>query len=157
MESVSSAERDENGDPNLPDFKIERYAMEYYEEYTKKATNALTAFASSLTPQKPVVVTYFDEAHELKLSYWMLLRLLNNQDREIPMWAVFMGTHSSITYSSPAPRDGECSDSAWLTISYILYNIQCLLYDCARNSSVCWSHTSLLASIRTSYVKIDLW
>ena len=121
MESVSSAERDENGNPNIPDW-IERYAREYYEEYTKGATNALTTFTSSLTPQNPVVVTYFDEAHELKLSYWMLLRLLTNQDRETPMWAVFMGTQSSITYLSPAPQDSECSDSTSSTISYTIYS-----------------------------------
>ncbi len=111
MTSVSSAERDENGKPNIPNFKIDEYAKEYYTAYTKEATNDLTAFVCKRIPQKPVVVTYFDEAHELKLSYWMLLRLLSYQDHATPMWAVFMGTQSSITYLSPASQDSECSDS----------------------------------------------
>ena len=72
----------------------------------KTATEALAKFASTLT-KKPVVVTYFDEAHELKLSYWMLLRLVANQDPKTSMWYVFMGTQSSITTLNPAPQDSE--------------------------------------------------
>jgi hypothetical protein len=112
MTPSSSAERNAKGDPNIPDSKIDQYAKEYYEQYTKKATEDLTTFITSLTPQKPVVVTYFDEAHELKLSYWMMLRILNVQNRGTPMWAVFMGTQSSIIYLSPAPKDSESSDLA---------------------------------------------
>ena len=148
MAPSSSAERDEKGYPKPSDFKIDKCAKQYYEDYIKEATEALTMFASSLTPQKPVVVMYFDEAHELKLSYWKLLRLLNVQDRETPMWAVFMGTQSSIIYSSPAPRDSECSDFD-LEVDDILYNIQFALYDCVLKSNVFWNHTLLSALIRT--------
>ena len=117
MAPSSSAEHDEKGHPDIPDYKIDQYAKEYYEKYTRKATEDLTTFTSSLTPENPVVVTYFDEVHELKLSYWMLLHLLNVQDRKIPMWAVFMGTQSSIIYLSPAPKDSECPDLTQPTIS----------------------------------------
>jgi hypothetical protein len=75
----------------------------------KTATENLANYTSSLT-KKSVVVTYFDEAHELKLSYWMLLRLVANQNPKTPMWYVFMSTKSSITTLNLAAQDSESSD-----------------------------------------------
>jgi hypothetical protein len=94
----TSPHRNGNGDPDRADFSTVQVARGFYDKHMKSSTKALATFVSSLLPQKPVVVTYFDEAHELKLSYWILLRLVASQDHKIPMWYVFMGTQSSITY-----------------------------------------------------------
>jgi hypothetical protein len=80
----------------------------------KAATEELADYISSLV-KKSVIVTYFDEAHELKLSYWMLLRLVANQNPKTPMWYVFMGTQSSITILNPSPQKSESSDSTQLS------------------------------------------
>ena len=48
-------------------------------------------------------MTYFDEAHELQILFWILLRLLSHQPLATAMWYVFMGTKSSISYFSPSP------------------------------------------------------
>ena len=101
-----SPKRDKNGDPDNPDYSIEAHAKNFYAQYMKTATENLANYASSLT-KKSIVVTYFDEAHELKLSYWMLLRLVANQNSKTPMWYVFMGTQLSITTLNPAPQDSE--------------------------------------------------
>jgi hypothetical protein len=52
-------------------------------------------------------VTYFDEAHELALRFWVLLRLLANQSSSQKMWYIFMGTKSSMNYFVPHRKDGQ--------------------------------------------------
>lgn len=68
------------------------------------ATENLMQFVSGLSPGgNPLCVTYFDEAHELGLRYWIMLRLLQVQKSSTRMWYVFMGTKSSVSYYAPAP------------------------------------------------------
>jgi hypothetical protein len=66
-------------------------------------------FISGLFPEneKALCVTYFDEAHELGLRLWVMLRLLQYQPLEVGMWYIFMGTKSNITYYAPRPKDRE--------------------------------------------------
>ena len=65
-------------------------------------------FVKNLFPETdPLCVTYFDEAHELELSFWVLLRLLQAQEPSTRMWYVFMGTKSSISYYAPTPENRE--------------------------------------------------
>lgn len=54
-----------------------------------------------------VVVTYFDEADGLDTLFWVLLRLLSNQDEFTEMWYIFMATKASINYFNPATENSE--------------------------------------------------
>jgi hypothetical protein len=105
--SHTSPKRNDKGDPDRSDFNVMETAKQCYDEFMKSSTKSLAAFVNQLFPKTPLVVTYFDEAHELKLSYWMLLRLASSQDHKIPMWYASMGTQSSLTYLSPSPQDSE--------------------------------------------------
>jgi hypothetical protein len=72
----------------------------------RAAVEALMEFLTNLYGgEQPLCVTYFDEAHELKMRFWILLRLLSHQPRMMRMWYVFMGTKSSISYFTPPSRD----------------------------------------------------
>jgi len=106
-------------EPGQANVGIHEYAVEYYKHYAQKATEDLATFASSLTPQKPVVVTYFDEADELKVSFWILLRLIIKQAEKTCMWYVFVGTELDISLLTPAPTpdQSESLDFTYLTIS----------------------------------------
>jgi hypothetical protein len=92
-----------------PESDLHKAVMKLYYEITGPATQKLLAFISRLFPKnkKPLCVTYFDEAHELRLRLWAMLRLLQHQLLDVGMWYVFMGTKSSISYYSPAPKDRE--------------------------------------------------
>ena len=81
---------------------INDFAQSAYVAITKNATKDLMRF---LYPSQ--CVTYFDEAHGMGRTLWVLLRLLQYQDKRLGMWCIFMGTKSSITYYAPGPSDSE--------------------------------------------------
>src|SRR5580700_5199244 len=90
----TSPRRNKEGQPNKMGFDVESTAKRCYDSYAKQATENLVKFVTALSPQKSLLVTYFDEAHELELLFWILLRLLTNQDKSVSMWYVFMCTKS---------------------------------------------------------------
>ena len=105
--SGTSPKRGFDGEPDRP-YNSVAIARRYYEQGTMKATTDLMEFIQSLSSDKqPLCVTYFDEAHELGVSFWVMLRLLQAQDVSVGMWFVFMGTKSSISYYAPAPENCE--------------------------------------------------
>jgi len=107
-EGLKSPMRQADGLPDWSDFKSIDMARKHYGEFAKKATEDLMQFIQALSPGKnPLCVTYFDEAHELELRYWIVLRLLQAQASSTRMWYVFMGTKSSISYYNPAPENRE--------------------------------------------------
>jgi len=80
-------------------------------ERANVAVKALMNFLADLhSGQQPLCVTYFDEAHELDMRFWILLRVLSHQNPETMMWYVFMGTKSSINYFTPPL--GKCESSS---------------------------------------------
>lgn len=96
----------EKDDPMVYD--IEAKSRLLYEEEARGAVEALMSFLTDLhVGPSPICVTYFDEAHELGIQFWILLRLLSHQPLATEMWYVFMGTKSSISYFSPSPRHCE--------------------------------------------------
>ena len=59
----------------------------FYEE------EALMSFLTNLhVGPLPICMTYFDEAHELGIQFWILMHLLSHQPLATEMWYVFMGT-----------------------------------------------------------------
>ncbi|KAF8268647.1 hypothetical protein EI94DRAFT_1800166 [Lactarius quietus] len=77
----------------------------FYEE-AREAVEALMSFLTDLgVGSSPICVTYFDEAHELELWFWILMRLLSHQPLATAMWYVFMGTKSSVSYFSPSAQN----------------------------------------------------
>lgn len=79
----------------------------FYEE-ARVAVEALMSFLTDLgVGPSPICVTYFDEAHELELRFWILMRLLSHQPPATAMWYVFMGTKSSVSYFSPSAENCE--------------------------------------------------
>jgi hypothetical protein len=65
-------------------------------------------FLSSLQPSDDVVaVTYFDEAYNLDVLHWILMRLVHCQPQSARMWYVFMGTKSRVSYYAPSPVNSE--------------------------------------------------
>lgn len=91
-------------DPNRYDIETESKLLY---EGAQVAVDALMAFLANLFPgQQPLCVTYFDEAHELEMRFWILLRVLSHQHLKTMMWYVFMGTKLSISYFAPTP--GNC-------------------------------------------------
>lgn len=89
------------------DFNIESFAQKCHAEHAADAISDLVSFVTGLTPQKPLFVLYIDEARELKVSSWILLRLLGYQDRHTSMWAVLMDTKSSVSFFHPPPQNSE--------------------------------------------------
>jgi hypothetical protein len=61
-------------------------ARKFYELNAKKPAENLLQFISTVLPDEKLCVMYFDEAHELGASYWILLRLLYNQHVSTRMW-----------------------------------------------------------------------
>lgn len=106
-------------DKNAPHvYDIVDTSQKYYEG-ARVAVETLMAFLDSLYPgERPLCVTYFDEAHELQLLFWILLRLLSHQPTTIKMWYVFMGTKSSISYFTPPPGDSMSSNISPMLISH---------------------------------------
>ena len=89
-------------------YDIVAKSRKFYEEKARGAVEALMLFLNNLhVGPSPICVTYFDEAHELGIQFWILLRLLSHQPLAAEMWYVFMGTKSSISYFSPSPRNCE--------------------------------------------------
>ena len=80
-------------------------ARTLYNAVAQNETKTLMTTLSSLVPPQKLCVMYFDEAHELGLCFWTLLRLLHNQAASRGMWYVFMGTKSSLSYYAPRPAD----------------------------------------------------
>ncbi|KAF8515975.1 hypothetical protein BU17DRAFT_76734 [Hysterangium stoloniferum] len=91
-----SPRRTETGDlePMVPDAST--FAALSYGSDAKKVTEDLP---------RALCVTYFDEAHESDLCFWVLLRLLQYQESSTRMWYVFMGTKSSLSYYAPRPAN----------------------------------------------------
>ena len=88
--------------------KIQPKTKQIY-DVVKQAVGELMAFITENYGKQSLCVTYFDEAHELEILFWILLRLLNHQDMEKKMWYVFMGTKLNISYFIPAV--GDCASS----------------------------------------------
>lgn len=65
-------------------------------------------FLSRIRPHS-LCVTYFDEAHGMDSTLWVLLRLLQYQDMRLKMWCIFVETKSSTssTYYAPAPGPND--------------------------------------------------
>jgi len=102
-----SPRRNKNFGVEPENFNIEEFAQKCYTENAAEAVTDLVSFVTSLTPQKPLFVLYIDEARELKVSLWILLRLLGYQDRLTSMWTVLMDTKSSISYFHSPPQNSE--------------------------------------------------
>ena len=98
-DSPDSKARDPQTYPTPP------FAKRCYDSITKRSTEELMAFLSTVKGGA-LCVTYFDEAHELEASFWVLLRLLQNQASNIKMWYTFMGTKPSFSYYSPSQPTG---------------------------------------------------
>ena len=98
-DSPDSKARDPQTYPTPP------FAKRCYDAITKRSTEELMAFLSTVKGGA-LCVTYFDEAHELEASFWVLLRLLQNQASNIKMWYTFMGTKPSFSYYSPSQPTG---------------------------------------------------
>ena len=113
---------DKSPRPNDPDFRLARVIETksgLYHETAGRAVQDLMTFLTSLHPgQHPLCVTYLDEAHELGMRFWILLRLLSNQDLRMMMWTIFMGTKSSISYFTPPPGMSESSGLTCALISF---------------------------------------
>jgi hypothetical protein len=89
---------------DVPTYDIEAESRSLYQEEALGAVKALMSFLTDLHDSlSPICVTYFDEAHNLGIRFWILLRLLSHQPLATAMWYVFMGTKSSISYFSPLP------------------------------------------------------
>lgn len=105
-----SPKRGADGKPEDQNYSSVATAKIYRGYHAEKATVDLMSFVKNLFPRgNPLCVTYFDEAHELGLSFWILLRLLQAQEPSTRMWYVFMGTKSSISYYAPTPENREPS------------------------------------------------
>jgi len=66
---------EDKNDRNIYD--IVETSRTYYER-ARAAVEALQGFLASLYDTQPLCVTYFDEAHELQILFWILLRLLSS-------------------------------------------------------------------------------
>jgi len=98
--------RTKTGEPEPPDHDPTVTAERLYNTIVKKATADLTGFLDTIYT-RALSVTYFDEAHELGLCFWVLLRLLYNQESSIRLWYVFMGTKLSPSYYAPRPSNRQ--------------------------------------------------
>ena len=85
-------------------------SREFYKDHVKEAYENLMKFLSTVLPEKKICVMYFDEAHELGVLFWILLRLVQHQVPEpemepfrIQMWYTLMGTKSSVSFYAPRP------------------------------------------------------
>ena len=78
-----------------------------YRLFAQEATGKLMEFLSAILPGKMISIMYFDEAHELGMHFWILLRLVQHQLSSTKMWYIFMGTKSSISYYAPRPDKSQ--------------------------------------------------
>jgi hypothetical protein len=86
------------------------FATHLYTIHAAKATANLTQFIESLGlvgVNRTVCLTTFDESHKLGICYWILMRVLNAQRADIPMWYVFVGTRTGYQLYHPPPTEGE--------------------------------------------------
>ena len=110
QQTQSEAERPGSG-PERPHDKTDpgHDIVQTSEKFYKRARAAVEVLMEFLTNlyhgEQPLCVTYFDEAHELKTRFWIMLRLLSHQPKTTRMWYVFMGTKSSISYFTPPSQD----------------------------------------------------
>ena len=105
--------------PDAPGIDIVATARDFYNLHAKGATEALTEFVAALGGNEShLCVTYFDEADELDMQFWVLLCLLGNQDELTAMWYVFMATKSRVTYFAPMNKDCE----SFKVLKYIHYS-----------------------------------
>ena len=59
----------------------------FYEEEAQGAVEALMSFLTDLhVGPLPICMTYFDEAHELGIQFWILMCLLSHQPLATEMW-----------------------------------------------------------------------
>ncbi|KAF8525579.1 hypothetical protein BU17DRAFT_74439 [Hysterangium stoloniferum] len=115
--------RTETGDPEpmVPDAST--FAAWSNRSHAKKATEDLVKFLSTIQP-RALCVTYFDEAHELDLCFWVLLRLLQSQESSTRMWYVFIAPSQAfpitLTSDQPSPDlDKKQKEVARLLPPYI--------------------------------------
>lgn len=102
-----SSRRNKNFGVEPENIDIEDFARKCYTEHAADAITDLVSFVTGLTPEKPLFVLYIDEARELKVSLWILLRLLGYQEKLTSMWIVLMDTKSSLSYFHPPPQNSE--------------------------------------------------
>jgi hypothetical protein len=101
----------------MPVYDIVETSLTYYER-AQVAVESLLAFLASLYDKQPLCVTYFDEAHELQILFWILLRLLSHQPMTVTMWYVFLTTKPSVSYFTPAAAACVSSIFAHVFISH---------------------------------------
>jgi hypothetical protein len=88
---------------------IQQYAADIYCARVKMATENLVNFLAETYPQSnQLCVTYFDEVDTIDLLFWILLRVLSNQNEGVVMWYVFMATKSGVQDFSPRLKQCEC-------------------------------------------------
>jgi hypothetical protein len=84
---------------------VVKFATDIYGLDAKKATQDLMKFIVRLgSDQSAICLTYFDEATELGILFWIMQQLLSNQDEVTSMWYVFMMTKSSVDTFDPVPE-----------------------------------------------------
>lgn len=103
----------DDGDGSNPEIM----SYDFYKVHTKEASDNLMKFLSTVLPEKQICVMYFDEAHELGVLFWILLRLVQHQAPSpemepslMQMWYAFIGTKSSVSFY--APRPSQCQSIA---------------------------------------------
>lgn len=100
-----SPRRNKNYGVEPENFDIDAFAKKCYDEHAADAITDLAALVTCFTPEKPLFVFYIDEARELKVSLWILLRLLSYQDKLTRMWTVLMDTKASVGFFHPPPQN----------------------------------------------------
>jgi hypothetical protein len=89
-----------------PEADIVQVAHGLYKSIIERPIQDLTKFLSTINGGD-ICLIYFDEAHELGLCFWILLRLLRSQASLTKILFVFVGTKSDISYYSPIPDRGQ--------------------------------------------------
>ena len=105
----------------IEETKIEQHARDIYGCHARKATEDLLLHLALKHRPAAICVTYFDEAHELGVLFWVILRLLSNQNDLTAMWFVFMTTTSSVAFFNPTIA--EKSESS----VFVPFNDKCLI------------------------------
>jgi hypothetical protein len=87
---------------------IETHAKQLYNHYVSQATKDLMAFISKISPAEDrLCITYWDEVDELRSLFWIIMRLLNNQEPGVKMWNIFMATKSSLSVFFPVSEKSK--------------------------------------------------
>lgn len=115
LTSKTSPTRRDDGTPE-EGCNPETMSLQIYEDHAKEASENLMKFLSNVLPEKKICVMYFDEAHELGVLFWILLRLVQHQvpslspemePLQIRMWYTLMGTKSSVSFYAPRPSQRQ--------------------------------------------------